>query len=266
MKTDAATRNQDDLPDFLIIGAQKSGTSSLHRWLAQHQNLQGASRKEIHFFDGGLEPEVDSYALGVEWYLTQLPKKRPHCLTFESTPLYLFNPLAAQRIGQLLPNAKLIVLLRNPIERAISQYFHNNRPGRGRHGEMSLFEVLRNEEALLAEAWKTQNFKHPNFIHGSLKARGRYAEQLRRYLGIFPQENILIIQSESLFQFPTEILNTVLDFLELPPFQHPIDLRPINVGNNRAAVGCEVISYLKSYFSQPNEDLFDILGRRFNWD
>lgn len=265
MKTDATARSLTDLPDFLIIGAQKCGTSSLHRWLAQHQLLQAAPKKEVHFFDGGLTPETDSYALGVEWYLMQLPKKRPGCLSFESTPLYLFNPLAAQRIGKLLPSAKLIVLLRDPLERAISQYFHNSRPGKERHGDTPLLELLRNEETLLAEIWRKQDFKDPKFIHGSLKARGRYAEQLTRYFDVFPREHILIIQSERFFEFPAETLKTVLDFLELPPFQGLIDQRPLNVGTNRAAVDDEIISYLKSYFRQPNEELFDLLGRRFDW-
>ena len=118
------------LPDFVIIGAQKSGTSSLYRYLAQHPQVRECVLKEVHYFDGGLEDGIDTYALGPSWYRSHFPLKRemtPGLQTFEASPLYLLHPLVAERIAGLMPQAKLVAMLRDPTERALSHYFHNVR-------------------------------------------------------------------------------------------------------------------------------------------
>ena len=118
------------LPDFLIIGAQKSGTSSLYRYLAQHPQVRESVLKEVHYFDGGLEAGIDTYALGEHWYRAHFPRRAamaPGSRTFEASPLYLLHPLAAERIAALMPQVKLVAILRNPTDRALSHYFHNVR-------------------------------------------------------------------------------------------------------------------------------------------
>ncbi len=105
------------LPDFIILGAQRAGTSSLYYYLSQHPQILPAVRKELHFFD-------DHYRRGLGWYRSQFPTRGARgTITGEATPYYLSHPHAPARIQRLLPQARLIVLLRNPVERAISHYF-----------------------------------------------------------------------------------------------------------------------------------------------
>ncbi len=118
------------LPDFLVIGAQKSGTSSLFRYLDQHPQVRGSVPKEVHYFSGGFAPAPDAYARGEGWYRAHFPKKAAMgqgVRAFEATPLYLLHPLAAGRIHALMPAVKLVAVLRNPTDRALSHYFHNVR-------------------------------------------------------------------------------------------------------------------------------------------
>src|SRR5690606_33886153 len=117
------------LPDFIIVGAQKAGTTSLFHYLSEHPQIISPYKKEVHYFDGGLNPEIDTFKKGEKWYRSNFPRKpkSKSIKTFEASPLYLFNPLAPQRIKDLLPNVKLIILLRDPVERAISQYHHENK-------------------------------------------------------------------------------------------------------------------------------------------
>ena len=121
-----ATANWRCLPNRQIVGAQKNGTSSLYRYSIQHPNIHKSYSKEVHYFDGGLAPKVNSLDLGINWYRAHVPlgaavKQGDICL--DATPLYLFNPQVAKRIYECIPHNKIIILLRNPIERAISQYF-----------------------------------------------------------------------------------------------------------------------------------------------
>ncbi|MFO7955055.1 sulfotransferase family protein [Thioalkalivibrio sp.] len=128
-----ATWSKRGLPDFIIIGAQKSGTTSLYAYLSQHPQLFPSSTKEVHFFDGGLDPSVDTFKKGMPWYRAHFPLRKnmgANQRTFEASPLYIFNPLAPERIANVVPNVKIIALLRNPTERAISHFFHERRRGR----------------------------------------------------------------------------------------------------------------------------------------
>src|ERR1041384_7789414 len=127
------TWEQRALPDFIIIGAQKAGTSSLFFYLAQHPQLVGSFIKEVHFFDGGMKPGIDNFAKGEPWYRAHFPLRKdlgPTHKTFEASPCYIFNPLAPIRIHDLLPDVKIVALLRNPVDRAISQYFQERRRNR----------------------------------------------------------------------------------------------------------------------------------------
>src|SRR4051812_20031887 len=114
------------LPSVLIIGAQKSGTTSLSSYLVEHPDMLPSLRKEVHYFSF-------NYERGVNWYRAHFPYThhlRRGALTLDATPYYLVHPLVAQRAAQLLPHAKLVVLLRNPVDRALSHYQHEVRGGR----------------------------------------------------------------------------------------------------------------------------------------
>ena len=254
------------LPSFIIIGTQKGGTTSLFHYLSQHPQLLPSYRKEVHYFDGGLKPKRDNFALGERWYRSNFPLRRhmrADQQAFEASPLYLFHPLAPQRIHDLLPDAKLILLLREPTERALSHYFHQSRKGRE---SLPVTEALQGEEARLAPVLAEHHYKHQNFMHFSYKLRGHYAEQIRRYQALFPAENLLILGSEQFFADPHAALKRVFEFVGVDgSFQVP-NLQARNVGSNRKSVQADVYQYLKDYFEPHNEELYQLLGERFGWE
>ena len=175
------------LPDFLVIGVMKGGTTSFFNYLAQHPQINPPFRKEIKFFD-------IHYLQGLGWYRAHFPtrfKMKSGMLTGEATPYYIFHPAAPERVAKVLPNVKLIALLRNPVDRAYSHYNHMLRVGR----EPLPFEeaITREAERLDGEAEKiVANLRYSTFkhLHYSYLARGRYIEQLEKWFALFPRERI----------------------------------------------------------------------------
>ena len=253
------------LPDFIIIGTQKGGTTSLFHYLAQHPQLEASWRKEVHFFDGGLNPRRDNHARGERWYRANFPLAANMTAdeqAFEASPLYLFHPLAPARMAALLPEVRLIALLRNPVERALSHYFHEVRKGRE---PLAVMEALQSEEARLAPVLETGDYKHTAFMHFSYKLRGHYAEQIRRYHQYFPRENLLVLSSEAFFSEPQATLARIFDFIGVDAANVP-NLVARNVGSNRTLVAAPVYDYLQSYFQPLNQDLYELLGTDFGWE
>lgn len=170
------------LPTFLIIGAQRCGTTSLYDSLTGHPSILPALRKELHYFD-------NNYDKCLEWYKAFFPLRLPRetnstanpPLRGEATPYYIFHPRAHQRIADVLPNAKLIVVLRNPVDRAYSHYWHEVRMG---------YEHLSFEEAIAKESERTgrevhdllrdEQYRSVEHQHFSYLNRGIYHQQLRR--------------------------------------------------------------------------------------
>lgn len=260
-----ATAPKRCLPHFLIIGSQKSGTTSLYSYLRRHPQIVPAFKKEVHFFDGGLKPNEDSYEKGVQWYQSHFPlrsKVKANQLTFEASPLYMFNPLAPQRIKSKIPNVKLIAILRNPTERAISHYFHECRKQRE---SLPIDEAMRVEEVRLQRTLETKDYKNSVFMHRSYKARGRYYEQLQRYLSIFPKEQMLMMSAEDLFERPEICMQQVFEFVGVEPDSKLANFKPKNVGGNRSYIPKHVYDYLDNYFKIPNQDLFNMLGKNYHW-
>jgi len=253
------------LPDIIIVGAQKAGTTSLYAYMAGHPQLRRSHVKEVHFFDGGLDPSVDSYARGENYYRAFFPL-RPFLpagvKTYEASPLYIYHPLVAGRIARMVPGARVIALLRNPVERAISHYFHDQRAGRE---PLPILEAMQAEDDRVSAAAARKDFNSPDFIERSYKSRGLYAQQLQRYYDQLPEEQILVLSAEELFSRPKETLERVYDFCGVDSGKLPADLTPRNVGSNRRDVDDDVYTYLSNYFRQPNEALFELLGRRFDW-
>ena len=253
------------LPEFIIIGAQKSGTTSLFDYLSQHPNLIPSYNKEVHFFDGGLNPHVDNFNKGLAWYLTHFPLKLEltnNKKAFEASPLYLFNPLVPKRISESIPNVKLIAVLRNPTERAISHYFHEKRKGRE---SLTIEEALQAEEERLKLVINEQDYKNNMFMHKSYKMRGLYCDQIKRYLEFFPMSNILILNSESLFKHPKNTLRRVFRFLGVDTEFTINDFKAHNVGSNRTKIDPDVYQSLQEYFRSPNESLYELIQEDFRW-
>ncbi len=238
----------------------------MHQYFLQHPCLLPASIKEVHFFDGGLDPNWDKYAEGETLYRSYFPLRsrvnRKNALCFEASPDYIFNPVAAERMAQIIPNAKIVVLLRDPVERAISHYFHERRRGR----ETECIEIaFARENERLAVPMEQRAYKDTVFINQSYKLRGRYAEQLELLYRHFPVENVLVIESEAFFEEPMTSLEQVLAFVGMESFPVTIDVKPTGKGANRTEVPNSIRDHLSDYFSEPNEALADLLGRRFRW-
>jgi hypothetical protein len=260
-----ATSRCRSLPNFIIIGAQKSGTSSLYHYLSQHPQLIPSIRKEVHYFDGGVDRTVDNYEKGESWYRAHFPcQPRIHASlkTFEASPLYMFHPLAPERISALMPQVKSIALLRNPTERAVSHYFHVKRQG---NEALPIREAIENEETRLAPVLARQDYKDDRFRHFSYKARGLYRAQLKRFLKFFPREQLLVISSETFFREPRFVLERIFEFVGVGTDFRLSDLRAKNVASSKSDVDPEVYEQLNEFFRPHNQALYDLLGEDYGW-
>jgi hypothetical protein len=211
-----ATAALRPLPNFLIIGAQKAGTTALYAYLRRHPQITGPSWKEVSFFDR-------HYARGEAWYRGNFPNAlRARGLVGEASPSYLFHPLAPERVAAMVPEAKLVALVRNPVDRAFSHYQHEVALGR---------EPLSFEDALEAEDERLRGeeermradpvyFSRPWWDY-TYRARGRYAEQLERWFAVFPREQLLIVPNEDLDAEPERTHARVLEFAGAAP--HRLD-------------------------------------------
>ena len=229
------------LPGLIIIGGMKCGTSSLFNYLNQHPQLFGSKYKEVGYFC-----RDEFYSQGEKWYRTHFPRVEDMpdgSLAFDATPDYLLYPEAPARIAELLPDVKLIALLRNPTERAISHYFHNIKKGREKE---EILDAMKFEQAVY-------------------KRRSMYKEQIERYYKLFGADNIKIIQSEEFFEDPARTLRNIFLFLGVDQDVEISDLSPRQVGFNREAVRGEVHEYLNDYFEPFNRELFDYIGKEFQW-
>lgn len=253
-----ATAGWRSLPDVIIIGAQKCGTTSLFSYLAQHPQIKAPLRKEIHYFG-------NSFAKGTNWYRGHFPLKRQLSqgqITIEGSPSYLFHPLVPARVAKLLPKAKLIAVLRDPAKRAVSHYFHSKRRGLE---ELSIEKALAQEERRLAEVLANNRYDDPAFRHHSYKRRGHYGEQLERFNALFGPSQLIILSSEELFTDPEGVLRRVCEFIGIDPSVPFTDLAARNTNANRPPVDPSVYEELERYFRPHNERLFRMLGEDFGW-
>jgi len=266
LKLRKASSSLRALPDFIIAGAQKCGTSSMHQYFTQHPRLLAGTVKEIHFFDGGLDPVWDKYAEGEALYRSYFPLRstvrKKQALCYEASPDYLFNPVSAERMARLIPDAKIVVLLRDPVERAISHYFHELRRGRENENIETAFAL---EDERIAQALSKSDFKNTRFINLSYQLRGHYVDQLARLFTHYPREQVLVLEAESFFEDPMAEMHQVLEFVGMETFPHPINVQPTGTGGNKKHIPEGVRDLLKSRFDEPNRRLVELLGREFRW-
>lgn len=244
------------VPDFLIIGAQKGGTTSLFSYLRQHPGTALPERKEIHFFD-------KQYQKGAAWYYNHFPAENK--ITGEATPYYLYHPYAAERIANICPDLKLIVLLRNPIDRAYAHFYMEK--NRNREPLPTFEEAIKAEpERLDKEKKKLERdpfYNSPAHQNHSYLDRGEYYSQLKKWLNHFLKERFLFLRSEEFFQHTEKVLESVFDFLGLPN-QKINNLKPRRQ-NHYPSMHPETRSYLEKYFAAHNRKLADLIGEQFNW-
>jgi predicted RNA-binding Zn-ribbon protein involved in translation (DUF1610 family) len=211
---------------------------------------------------------------GVDWYRSHFPVSARRTfaelagkdlLTFEATPYYLFHPHAPRRAAGLLPNARLIVLLRDPVERAYSHHQHMTRHG---HEHLSFADAVAAEEERIG-AETARLLADPSYVslphhRYSYVARGHYADQLERWLEHFPRERFLILQSEDLYAEPKTMFRAVLDFLGLPPWE-PWSFRNHSYVDGRRPGGATVDpglrESLRTHFAQANAGRLCFIGR-----
>ncbi|GII93514.1 sulfotransferase [Sinosporangium siamense] len=267
------TASQRHLPDFLIIGTKRGGTTSLWNYLVQHPMVmpmypESREIKSPWYF-------YVNYAKGDAWYrshfateaqLDRLEKKygvRP--LTGEACPYYMYYPPVAQRVLDRMPNTKIIMTLRDPVKRAYSHYWERANQG----GEPLTFD-----EALAAEADRMLGehekmaadpyyYSEAHDYH-SYRDRGVYLPQVERWLGLFPRENILIIAAEDLYRDERATFSRVIDFLGLPAWELPkaerhnyIPAPPMNP---------ETKAELTEFYRPHNRALSELLEQTFPWE
>ncbi len=250
-------RDARALPNAMIIGAMKSGTSSLHYYLTQHRQVIAPLRKEVHYFDL-------NFARGEAWYRANFGRAGEGGLNIDSSPYYLFHPQVPQRAHALVSGAQLIVLLRDPVPRAYSHYWHERYKGR---------EPLSFEDAIDAEPERIAR-EHERLAAGAIMhskshqyfsylARGRYAEQIERWLGVYPREQMLVLRFEDLARDPLPVLNRTLDWLGLSRMQSA----KLEARNTRRYPPMEpaTAARLRKYFAPHNEALAHLLGEPTRW-
>jgi hypothetical protein len=256
------------LPDFVIIGGQRCGSTSLYNYLVEHPNVLPAFRKETHFF-------TNHFGRGITWYRAHFPSRlyrsyRQRCcgqgfISGEATPYYLFHPHAPRRVFDTIPDVRLIVLLRNPVDRAYSHYYHEVRAGLESLSfedaiERELEELPRETEKMLKDE-HYHSFAHQNY---SYLARGIYVEQLESWGRFFDTREMLIIQSEGFDQDPPAALKRVTEFLNLPAWEpkeytkyHQASYTPMDPATRRRLV---------DLYQDHNHRLYEFLGMDFGWE
>jgi sulfotransferase family protein len=261
-----ATARSRSLPDYIIAGAQKSGTTSLWQYLREHPDVASPMSKEMSYFDV-------NFRRGPDWYRMHFPLQREvesaagrHLLTGESSAYYMLHPHAPARIAQMLPQARIILLLRNPVDRAFSHYHLKIR---------RLQETLSFEDAIDAEPERLVGEEekllgNPGYYSAahdrySYVTRGIYVDQIRRWEQFFPPERLLILEAGEFFRETAAVYERVLNFLGLPP-NPAAQFGNRFPGKYRDRMKDETRRKLTDVFEPHNERLYAHLGVRFDWE
>jgi len=254
-------------PSFIIVGAQRCGTTSMYKTLCQHPGvLPAVLHKGVHYFD-------TNFQRGRGWYLAHFPTTADlnrheyggqPAITGESSPYYMFHPHGAARIAATLPSVRVLVMVRDPIERAYSAHTHESARG---------FEDLPFDEAIEQEEERTgaeyeRMVADPEYSsfevqHHSYIARGRYARQLRSLSKELGRDRVHVVDSGRFFSQPEQEMPAVLEFLGLPPFEtftfERHNARP------RTSLSGQLRARLEAEFGVEDESLIDWLGRQPSW-
>ncbi|MFV0525270.1 MAG: sulfotransferase family protein [Acidimicrobiales bacterium] len=259
-------------PDYLIIGTKRGGTTSLARWLLDHPQVQSLfpareTRKGTYYFDV-------NYARGEAWYRSHFPTRVAHARAEvragrplqvgEATPYYLHHPHAPVRARRLAPDARIIALLRNPVDRAHGHWAERHRQG---------VETLDFDAALAAEPGRlageeARMLVDPSYVsfahqHFSYVDQGRYARGLERWMTAYPEEQLMVVRSEDLYADPMAVYREVLVFLGLD------DHRPdaLVAWNNRSRddLPPETRAHLTDLLAPDVAATEALLGRSMEW-
>jgi hypothetical protein len=263
-----ATRSVRALPDFLVIGAQKAGTTALFVYLCAHPEVLAPVEKEVHFFD-------QHWANGVPWYRAHFPttlelaaRRRGGrtAITGEATPYYLFHPRAPERAAATVPDARLIVMLRNPVDRAYSQYHHRRRLGLE---DLSFEDAVAAEpERLAADTERLAIDPDHDAVHHrehSYLSRGRYAPQLGAWLERYPRDRLHVIRTEDFDRDPAAVYAETAAFLGLSAWLPDRFERFINEGSYEPMDPATRARLIEG-FADDNRATEAVVGRPMDWD
>jgi len=272
-------------PRFLIIGAQKGGTTALYYFLAEHPNIIPGTEKEIGFFSPELfEYWFDNpnhhilcsrhgtdffdrrlYPRAAAWYHSHFPlphKLGDRCITYEATPEYLYYPGVAERIHKYDSKMKLIAILRDPVERAFAAWnMYYNEFDHGIYRPLK--EVRDFDEAVqdeLNEIESGSRISDPGYVR-----RGLYHEQLLRYFQLFERDQMLILSSRELKNNTSCVIDQVIEFLGLPEYSHRGAWPSYLVGKYKREISQKTLRLLREFYGPYNEKLYDMLNRDFGW-
>ena len=254
-------------PGFIMIGAQRCGTTSLFRALTAHpQLMRPLFHKGVNYFDL-------NYYRGADWYrshfpLAEIARRRTArygpAMAFEASGYYLYHPFALQRLAVDLPAIKLVAMVRNPVERAFSAYKHEF--ARGFEQESFERALALEDERLAGEVDRMredpiyESFPHR---HHSYRRRGQYAEQLERALALVPAERVHVIQSEAFFRHPADEYRRLVSFLGLRPFE------PADFGQHNSRPGVPMDQktrrMLEEHYAPHDQRLARLLGSPLQW-
>lgn len=268
VRVGSATAGRRQLPSFILVGAQRAGTTSLFRALMSHPLIHCANyHKGVNYFDV-------NYARDFSWYQGHFPtagvlRRRSRDLpgdpiTFEASGYYMFHPCAAPRMARHLPEVRILAMLRDPVERAYSAWKHEL--ARGYETESFERALELEDERLVGQVDRMladpdyQSFSHR---HHAYVRRGQYAEQLLRLRQFFPADRVHVIESESFFERPENTYRGVLDFLGLPPVL-PDRFDRWN-GRPSSPMPGTTRTRLREHFSSHDRSLAALLGREPAW-
>jgi hypothetical protein len=253
------------LPDFVIAGAQRAGTTSLYRYLLEHPRVAWPRFvKGVHYFD------VD-YARAPRWYRSHFPLERNlrrddparRRVTGEASPYYLFHPHVPQRLAETVPDVRVIAILRDPVARALSHYAHERARGFEPLDLADALDVeerrLTGEERRLADpAYRSFSHQHHSYV-----ARGRYIAQLDRYREVLPSQQLLVLDADDLLTDTQHVFDRVCRFLGIG--QHTLDTPRRFNARPKASVRGPVRSRLVAAFRDDVEGVAELLGHRPSW-
>mgnify|MGYP000055875316 CR=1 FL=1 len=265
----SATQRWRALPELLICGGQRCGTTSMYKALIQQPTiLRPTWRKGVHYFD------VAYPGHSLDWYRRHFPLRAQldlaaqragdHALTFESSPYYLFHPLALDRIARDLPQVRLLVLVRDPVERAYSAHAHELARG---YEELPFAESLAAEESRLAgeverlvadPAYESHAHRHQAY-----RSRGEYASQLERAAQLIGRERIHVVDSHRFFAEPEAVLDGVLDFVGVKG--RPVTRFERHNARPRLPLDPGLARELRAHYRPHDEALTRWLGRAPSW-
>lgn len=252
------------LPDFLIVGAQRAGTTSMYNYLAQHPDV-GRVRlsKGVHYFDTNPTAPLSWYQSHFPLDPKKIPFKTKPKHVGEGAPYYMFHPKAAERIDAALPGVKLIAILRDPIERAHSQWAHETARG---FEQLPFEEALHKEEERLAGEEERLRDEPDGYSyahqHQSYVARGQYAQQIERLWDRFGRDRVLVIPAPRMFAEPADVYAETLAFLGLSPFEATYE---VHNARSYSKIEPHVEQWLDEKFAASNDRLVEMLGPDFDF-